>query len=256
MSAGKQVIIDVKGMKAGYGDRVILENVTFQVQQGEVFVIIGRSGSGKSTLLKHLIGLQPPLAGEVWIEGKNLLQAAGEERRRLLRSFGVMYQSGALFGSMTVMENVKLPLDEFTDLPPLAKDLVALSKLKLVGLARNAEAMPAELSGGMQKRAAIARALALDPRILFLDEPSVGLDPITSAGLDKLILELSQYFGMTFVIITHDLASIDAIASRVIMVDENAKTIIASGTLDELQSPKADPIVRRFFQREADIDAP
>lgn len=250
MSATGKVIIEVKDLKAGYDDHVVLEHLTFQVHEGEVLVIIGRSGSGKSTLLNHLIGLHPPLAGEVWIEGQNLMAAQGQERRKLLRSFGVMYQSGALFGSMTVMENVKLPLDEFTELPALAKDLVALSKLKLVGLAPSAQLMPAELSGGMQKRAAIARALALDPRILFLDEPSVGLDPITAAGLDELILELTRYFGMTFVIITHDLASIEAIASRVLMVDEETRTILATGTPAELRSPKAPAKARRFFTRE------
>ncbi len=249
MNNGHDIVIDVKDLSAGYGNRLILEKVSFQVRRGEVLVIIGRSGSGKSTLLKHLIGLNPPLAGEVWLEHKNLLAATGSERQRLLRRFGVLYQSGALFGSMTVLENVRLPLDQFTDLPEIAKDLVALSKLKLVGLAAEGDSMPSQLSGGMQKRAAIARAMALDPEILFLDEPSVGLDPITAAGVDELILELSRSFGITFVVVTHELASIYAIASRVLMVDDQTKTILAEGTPYELRH-SSDSRVRAFFRRE------
>lgn len=247
-------IVRVVNLRGGYGDRVVLENINFEVRPGEVLVILGRSGSGKSTLLKHLIGLYPPLEGEVWIEGKNIVTALGDERRELLRSFGVLYQGGALFGSMTVLENVRLPLDEFTDLPKVARDLVAHSRLKLVGLAETADAMPSELSGGMQKRAALARAMALDPRILFLDEPSVGLDPVTSASLDKLILQLCRSFGITFVIITHEMESIFAIASRAIMIDDRKRTIIAEGTPAELRDHSADPRVRRFFHREVETE--
>lgn len=252
MNTESENIIEVKGLSAGYGERVVLHDINFSIKSGEIVAVLGRSGSGKSTLLNHLIGLRPPLAGEVWIEGKNLVTAVGEERQELLRSFGVLYQGGALFGSMTVLENVRLPLDQFTDLPAMAKDLVAISKLKLVGLATVAKSMPSELSGGMQKRAALARAMALDPKILFLDEPSVGLDPITAAGLDELIQQLSRFFGITFLTITHDMESIFKIATRVLMVDDRTRTIIAEGDPRQLRDAAEEPRVRRFFKREPD----
>jgi phospholipid/cholesterol/gamma-HCH transport system ATP-binding protein len=256
MTAANDIVIEAKNLKLGYGDNVLLEGLNFLVRRGEVFVILGGSGCGKSTLLKHMIGLYPPMTGEIWFGPDNLVALEGDERLRVLRKFGVMYQSGALFGSMTVLENVRLPLDEFTDLPMEAKALIALDKLKLVVMESAADKMPSDLSGGMQKRAAIARAMALDPGILFLDEPSAGLDPITSAGLDALIRELSRNLGITFVVVTHELSSIYAIADRVIMLDANTKSIIGEGKPQDLRDHSPNPWVRQFFNREADAPHP
>ena len=227
-------IIEVRGLTAAYGDEVILRDISFTVKRGEVFVILGGSGSGKSTLLKHLIGLYRLAAGEVLIDGGDLARADGAERQRILRRFCVAYQSGALFGSMTLSENVSLPIEEFTRLPFTAREVISWMKLKLVGLEGFGDHLPAEVSGGMKKRAAIARAMALDPAVLFLDEPSAGLDPVTSAELDALILSLREGLGMTFVIVTHELASIYAVADRVIMLDKHKQGIIAEGRPKDL----------------------
>lgn len=245
-------MIRVDDLSIGYGSRVVLSGVTFEVRRGEVFVILGGSGCGKSSLLKNLIGLRKPLSGRILVNGQDIALAEGEERRRLLRSFGVMYQHGALFGSLTVHENVRLPLDEFTDLSPAQKDVLALTKLRMVGLDRAGKRKPSELSGGMIKRAAIARALALDPPLVFLDEPSAGLDPVSSAGLDAVILDLARNFGITFVVVTHELLSILAIADRCVMLDAAKRTLVAEGRPRELSETSDDPAVRRFFRREAE----
>jgi phospholipid/cholesterol/gamma-HCH transport system ATP-binding protein len=246
------VVISVRGVTIAYGDLVVQRDVSFDVRRGEVFVILGGSGCGKSSLLKTMIGLNRPAAGKILYDGEDIVTAEGDDRLRLVRKFGVMYQSGALFGSMTVLENVRLPLDEFTDLGRTEKDLVAAAKLNQVGLLDAAARKPSALSGGMQKRAGIARAMALDPGILFLDEPSAGLDPITSAGLDRTIRELSKGLGITFVVVTHELQSIYAIADRCVMLDARTKTMIAEGRPADLRDHADDPYVRQFFLRQAD----
>jgi len=241
-------IIEVRGLTAGYADRVILRDVSFRVRRGEIFIILGGSGSGKSTLLKNMIGLYPALAGEILIAGDNIVGAAGAVRERILRRFGVMYQGGALFGSLTLAENVALPLEECTDLPREARVLLSRLKLQQVGLGQFADYLPSETSGGMVKRAAVARAMALDPGILFLDEPSAGLDPITSAGLDELIRTLSRDLGITFVIASHELASVYAIGDRAIMLDGGR--IAAEGEPKKLRDDPPNDYVRAFFRRE------
>jgi phospholipid/cholesterol/gamma-HCH transport system ATP-binding protein len=243
-------VIQVRDVKAEFDDRTIFQGVTFDVRAGEVFVILGGSGSGKSTLLKHMIGLYQPSAGTVEVLGENIHALGGKARQALLRRIGVMWQSGALFGSQTLAENVMVPLEQHTRLPEEARAMMACVKLGLVGLSDAANRLPAEISGGMAKRAGIARAMALDPPILFLDEPSAGLDPITSAGLDALIKQLARELGTTFVVVTHELQSILSIGDRCIMLDKEAKGMIAEGDPRELREHSQHPVVRAFFHRE------
>jgi len=232
-----------------YGDVVILRNLTFTVQRGDIFIIMGGSGSGKSTLLRHLIGLQEPAQGEVFYDGQNLWQAEPAERERLMRRFGVLYQSGALWSSMTLAENVALPLEQYTALRPRQIQELVSFKLALVGLAGFEAYYPSALSGGMQKRAGLARAMALDPDMLFFDEPSAGLDPISSRRLDDLILELRDSLGATIVVVTHELASILTIGTNSIFLDADTKTMIAQGPPKKLLAESSNPKVREFLTR-------
>lgn len=242
--------IEVKDLVIGYGDRIVLQNLTFHVDAGEIFCIMGGSGCGKSTLLKHIIGLYSPKAGDILISGRSIVHADSDERRNIMRNFGVTYQGGALFGSMTVAENVAMPLKEYTDKSPEEIEAVVREKLKLVDLEGFGDYMPSELSGGMCKRAGLARALALNPDLLFFDEPSAGLDPMTSAGLDRLILSLREQFNTTIVVVTHELDSVFAIADRVIMLDKTAKTIVADGSPQDLLNNSGNSWVRNFLDRD------
>ena len=239
-------IVEVKRLTAGYAGQPVLRDISFRVRRGEIFMILGGSGSGKSTLLKNMIGLYPAMAGEVLIGGEDIVGARGSAREGILRKFGVTYQGGALFGSMNLESNVALPLEEWTRLPPDARLLLARLKLQQVGLGGFGGYLPSEISGGMQKRAAVARAMALDPGLLFLDEPSSGLDPVTSAGLDDLVRSLSRNLGITFVIASHELSSILAIADRVIMLDGGG--IVAEGDPRELRDRPTNDYVRAFFR--------
>ncbi len=245
----REKIIEVTNFTAAYGDNVVIDDITFDIYKGEVFVIMGGSGCGKSTLLKHIIGLYTPSSGSIKINGRDIVRANLEDKLEILKNIGVTYQSGALFGSMTLMQNVCVPLEEYTDFPESVRKSIALMKLKLVGLGEYAHHMPSEISGGMQKRASVARAIVLNPNILFLDEPSAGLDPITADSLDNLILRLAREVGITCVIVSHELPSIYKVADRVIMLDKARKKIVAEGKPADLRDNSSDIWVRNFFNR-------
>jgi phospholipid/cholesterol/gamma-HCH transport system ATP-binding protein len=241
--------ITVRGLTMAYSGFVLQRNLEFTVGTGDIFVIMGGSGCGKSTLLRHMIGLNEPAEGEILYGAESFTAAAPDRRREMLRGIGVLYQSGALWSSMTLAENVALPLGEFTDLRPDEIREVAALKLALVGLAGFEDYYPSDISGGMQKRAGLARAMALDPDILFFDEPGAGLDPISSRLLDNLIVELRDSLGATIVVVTHELASIFAIATNSVFLDAESRTMIATGVPTELRDHSTDPRVRRFLRR-------
>ena len=255
MTINRKLIIQVKDLVARYGEETILEGVSFEVFEGEIFVILGGSGCGKSTLLKHLIGLIRPHSGQIIIDGEDITHADSEGYHRLLRKIGILYQGGALFGSMTIAENVALPIMEYTDLSSDLVSALVRMKLSLVQLEGYEDYLPSEISGGMKKRAGLARAMALNPKILFFDEPSAGLDPVTSAGLDRLILHLNKSLGTTMVIVTHELQSILTVAQRVIMLDKGTKGIIAEGDPSHLRETSRNPLVWRFFNRQPEESA-
>src|SRR5215831_3121412 len=241
--------IEVRDLTMAYGSFVLQHDLTFTVRRGDIFNIMGGSGCGKSTLLRHLIGLKAPATGDVFYSGKSFWTAEPEERERLMRRFGILYQKGALWSSLTLAENVALPLEQYTDLGPDRIRELASLKLALVGLAGFEHYYPSEISGGMQKRAGLARAMALDPEILFFDEPSAGLDPVSSRLLDDLILELRESLGATVVVVTHELASIFAIGNNSVFLDAESKTMIAEGDPKVLLAESRDPKVRQFLTR-------
>ncbi|WP_404358733.1 ABC transporter ATP-binding protein [Methylotuvimicrobium sp. KM1] len=241
--------ITVKDLTMAYGDFVIQRDLNFTINRGDVFVIMGGSGCGKSTLLKHLIGLQRPARGDIIYDRQNFWRASDAERIRILRRIGVLYQSGALFSSLTLAENIALPLGEFTNFSRMELTDIVSYKLALVGLAGFEDYYPSEISGGMQKRAGLARAMALDPEILFFDEPSAGLDPVSARLLDDLIINLSNALGTTIVVVTHELASIFAIGTNAVFLDPETKTMLATGSPKRLLAESKDSKIIQFLTR-------
>ncbi len=246
------LIIQVGDLVARYGEDTILDRVSFDVCRGEILVIVGGSGCGKSTLLKHLIGLLQPHSGQVIIDGDDITTCNEATFQKILRKIGVLYQSSALLGSMTIAENVALPIKEYTELSKRSVDTMVKMKLNLVNLNGYENYLPSEISGGMKKRAGLARAMALNPKILFFDEPSAGLDPISSAELDSLIISINKHLRTTVVIVTHELQSIFTVAHRVIMLDKRTKGIIAEGDPSYLRDNSQNHFVKQFFNRQAE----
>jgi phospholipid/cholesterol/gamma-HCH transport system ATP-binding protein len=249
VNSDTDIKIEIRDLTMAYGSFVVMRDISAKIKRGEIFIIMGGSGCGKSTLLRHMIGLKQPAKGDVYYNGTPFWQMGDEERQEKLRSFGVLFQSGALWSSMTLAENIGLVLGEYTGFPPGEIRSIARLKLALVGLKGFEDYYPAEISGGMCKRAGLARALALDPDVLFFDEPSAGLDPISSRNLDELILQLRDSLGATFVVVTHELASIFTIADNSVFLDPNTRTMRASGNPRELLKNSTDPAVREFLTR-------
>ncbi len=241
--------ITVRDLTMAYGDFVVQKDLNFTINRGDIFVVIGGSGCGKSTLLRHMVGLQEPVRGQVLYKDTSFWDVTPDERKELMRGFGISYQSGALWSSMTMAENISLPLEEFTNLTPTEIREVASFKLALVGLAGFDDFRPAEISGGMRKRVGVARAMALDPDILYFDEPSAGLDPLSGRLLDELILELRDSLGTTMVVVTHELASIFSIADNSVFLDQETSTMLATGPPKELRDNPPDPKIRQFLTR-------
>jgi phospholipid/cholesterol/gamma-HCH transport system ATP-binding protein len=246
-----KVHIKVDDLTMAYGDFVIQRNLTFNINRGDIFIIMGGSGCGKSSLMRHLVGLKTPAAGKILYKGVDFWGAEDEEREKMMRRMGVMYQSGALWTSMTLAENIGLPLEIYTDLNADERKEIIAVKLALVGLSGFEDFLPSEISGGMQKRASLARAMALDPEVLFFDEPSAGLDPVSAKLLDDLILELRDSLGSTIVIVTHELASIFAVGNNSVFLDPETKTMITQGDPNKLLAECRDVKVQKFLRRES-----
>jgi len=251
VNSDTDIKIEIRDLTMAYGSFVVMRDINAKIKRGEIFIIMGGSGCGKSTLLRHMIGLKEPAKGDIFYDGVPFWQSNDEVRQQKLRSFGVLFQGGALWSSMTLAENIGLVLGEFTEFPPAEIRAIARLKLALVGLKGFEDYYPAEISGGMCKRAGLARALALDPDVLFFDEPSAGLDPISSRNLDELILQLRDSLGATFVVVTHELASIFTIGDNSVFLDPNTRTMRAQGNPRELLKNSTDPAVQVFLTRGA-----
>jgi phospholipid/cholesterol/gamma-HCH transport system ATP-binding protein len=253
MEETRQKVIQVRDLEARYGDTTILKDVTFDIHAGEIVAIIGGSGCGKTTLLRHMVGLTQPSSGSVTIGGLDISNGDEQSFAKALRKIGILFQGGALFSSMTIADNVALPIREYTQLPPSAVDTLVRMQLCSVDLGGYEDHLPSELSGGMIKRAALARSLALNPEILFLDEPTAGLDPVISAEIQELILRINHSIGTTMVIITHSLNIIFRVAHRVIMLDKSARGVVAQGDPNDLKTKNPNPVVRQFFNRQVNL---